>query len=47
MQSYVAGKYLNRWAVLDTVSRVWYFIGCGKAFCERKARELNSIEQEG
>lgn len=41
MNTYKATKYKNKWAVLDCKTRVFYFIGCGKAFCENKARDLN------
>lgn len=38
---YIACKYGNKWAVLDTKTRVYYFIGTGKKFCQTKANELN------
>lgn len=47
--AFVAGLYRDsgrvRWAVLDTQSRVWYFVGKGRKFCEAKARELNAWQQ--
>ena len=33
------GKYQGRWAVFDTVARVWYFRK-GKAACAALIREL-------
>lgn len=39
--TYKACKYGNKWAVLDTSSRVYYFIGTSKRFCQTKANELN------
>jgi len=36
-----AAKYGNKWAVFDKVSRTFSFIGCGKRFCQKKAKELN------
>lgn len=40
---FVLAKYKNKWAVLDTAANAYYFIGCGRAYCERKAEELNAI----
>ena len=40
---FIVEKYKNKWAVLDTVSRVWYFIGAGRKTCEKKAKELNEL----
>jgi hypothetical protein len=34
-------KYKGKWAVLDTKTRVYYFIGAGKSYCEERAIELN------
>jgi hypothetical protein len=39
---YRACKYQNKWAVLDTKTKVYYFIGTGMQFCMVKAKELNS-----
>lgn len=36
-----AAKYGNKWAVFDKVSKTFSFIGCGKRFCQKKAKELN------
>jgi hypothetical protein len=38
---YVLAKYKNKWAVLDTFTNVYYFIGCGRAYCEKRLEELN------
>lgn len=43
MNVYRACKYKNKWAVLDTKTYVYYFIGAGFKFCEAKAKELNSL----
>lgn len=40
---FVVEKYKNKWAVLDTVSCVWYFIGRGKKYCEKMAKDLNEM----
>lgn len=40
---FIVEKYKNKWAVLDTKSRVWYFIGKGKKHCEKLAKELNEM----
>lgn len=40
---FIVEKYKNKWAVLDTVSCVWYFIGLGKRYCTQKAKELNEL----
>ena len=41
---YVIGKYENRkWAVLDTVTRVWYFASTpGKRAAQAYANTLNA-----
>jgi len=31
------------WAVYDKTSRLFFFIGMGRRFCERKAEELNRL----
>lgn len=36
-----AAKYGRYWAVYDKVSRTFDYIGMGKRFCEKKAKELN------
>lgn len=41
MNVFIVEKYRGRWAVLDTKTRVFYFIGCGRAYCEKRAAELN------
>lgn len=38
---YVLSKYKNRWAILDTKTNVYYFIGCGRVYCEKRLKELN------
>lgn len=42
---YEAAKYNDnghwKWAVFNTVSRCFFFIGKGRRFCEKKSRELN------
>lgn len=38
---YEVGKYHGRWAVFDTVARVWIFTKGGRKACERLAKELN------
>jgi len=39
--NYLVTKYQGKWSVLDSKVRVYYFIGCGKKFCQQKANELN------
>lgn len=39
--SFEAAKYENKWAVFDKISKTFSFIGSGKWFCEKKAKELN------
>lgn len=39
--TYRVVKYGSKWAVLDTKTRVYYFCGKGKRFCEDQAKELN------
>jgi hypothetical protein len=39
-------KYKGKWAVFDTVSRTFNWIGRGKRFCEKKAKELNDYDRE-
>jgi len=39
--SFEAAKYGNKWGVFDKVSKTFSFIGSGKRFCEKKAKELN------
>ncbi len=41
---YVLAKYKNRWAVLDIKTNVYYFIGCGRSYCEKRLKELNIKE---
>lgn len=41
-----AAKYKGKWAVFDTVSRTFNWIGRGKRFCEKKANELNDYDRE-
>lgn len=41
-----AAKYKGKWAVFDTVSRTFNWIGRGKRFCERKAKELNDYSRD-
>lgn len=38
---FVLEKYGRFWAVLDTKTCVWYFIGCGRKYCKQKIKELN------
>ena len=39
-----AAKWDRRiWAVFDNVSRTFSYIGKGKRFCEKKAKELNEL----
>jgi hypothetical protein len=33
---FVLAKYKNKWAVLDTAANIYYFIGRGRAYCEKK-----------
>jgi hypothetical protein len=37
---FVLAKYKNKWAVLDTKTNVYYFIGRGRAYCEKRLKEL-------
>lgn len=42
-----AAKWERRiWAVYDKSSRTFSYIGKGKRFCEKKARELNIALEE-
>lgn len=36
-------KYKGRWAVYGTGCRLFFFIGMGKKFCEKKVKELNEV----
>lgn len=38
---YILAKYKNKWAVLDTKVNVYYFIGYGRHYCEKRLKELN------
>lgn len=38
--TFILTKYKNRWAILDTVTRVYYF--GKKADLEKRLKELNS-----
>jgi hypothetical protein len=40
-KSFIAAKYENKWSVFDKTSRTFSYIGKGKRFCEKKARQLN------
>ena len=40
---FIVEKYKGKFAVLDTKTCVWYFIGKGKKYCELKAKELNQL----
>jgi len=44
MKLYKVEKYRGKWSILDTKTRVYYFIGCGKQYCIEKCRQLNSGE---
>lgn len=39
--NYSVTKYKGKWAVLDSKTRVYYFIGAGLKICKRRADELN------
>lgn len=39
---YTVGKYKGKWAIFDTVTKVWYFTTGGKKGAEAKAKALNS-----
>ena len=41
--NFILTKYKNKWAVLDSRTGVYYFIGCGKRYCEKRCRELNEL----
>lgn len=41
-----AAKYNGVWAVFSKQSRTFSFIGCGKAYCTKKAEELNQEDRE-
>ncbi len=36
-------KYKNKWSVFAKNARVFFFIGKGKKFCEKKVEELNKL----
>ena len=38
---FVVEKYKNKWAVLDTADRVWYFVKGGRKACLKLCEELN------
>jgi hypothetical protein len=37
---FVLAKYKNKWAVLDTKTNCYYFIGRGRAYCEKRLKDL-------
>jgi hypothetical protein len=39
--NYKLTKYQGKWSVYDTKARVYYFIGCGKNYCQQRLNELN------
>lgn len=39
---YVLTKHKHKWSVYDSNSRCYFYVGCGKKFCERKTQELNN-----
>jgi|GEM_PF-4096457 len=41
MNVYRACKYKNKWAVYDTCTKVYYFVGTGMKNCIERAKELN------
>lgn len=42
-QEFELGKWDRRiWAVYAKTSRMFFFIGKGKRFCEKKVKELNA-----
>lgn len=46
-QIYEAAKWDRRtWGVFDKTSRLFFYVGKGKRFCEKKARELNRELEE-
>ncbi len=40
-----AAKYNGKWAVFSKQSRTFDFIGAGKRFCQKKAKELNEEDR--
>ena len=40
--NYELTKYRNKWAVFCRQTKVYYFIGCGKVYCTKRAEELNN-----
>ena len=40
-KDYELAKYQGKWAVYDSVSRTFSWIGKGKRFCQRKVMSLN------
>lgn len=42
MSNFSAEKYHGRWSVYCMMSNTFSFIGKGRRWCERKARELNA-----
>ncbi|MBR5671879.1 MAG: hypothetical protein IKX02_00390 [Spirochaetales bacterium] len=45
-KNYEAVKYGWKWSVLDKKTGTYSFIGKGQKFCELKAKELNSLDQQ-
>lgn len=42
---YVLAKYQGKWSVLDTKTRVYYFIGSGKKYCIERMNKLNKLDK--
>jgi hypothetical protein len=38
---YSLAKYKGKWAVYSSISNCYFYIGCGKGFCQKKIIELN------
>lgn len=43
---FTAAKYHGRWAVYDRTSCTFHFIGFGKKFCMKVAKELNESKEK-
>lgn len=38
---FIVTKYRNKWAVYDCMTTAYMFMGMGKAYCERMAKQYN------
>lgn len=45
MLIFEACRHEGKWAVFNRVSHSFEFVGCGRTFCERNAKELNALAE--